>query len=165
MKGIVWTDQDLSRLAALYKTDLQWREIAASFPGRTPAACILAFYNIGARARRAAIRAGVKPFAGKKPRKRRKCGGADHLVYPPTPRLAAPLPRNSAVLSFSALQAAAELRDRIEVLGVTGGLLGDPAPGRSALDQRRAGITDPVKPADRRSGFGPKPTLAGGAGS
>jgi hypothetical protein len=164
MKGTFWTNQDLSRLTALKTADMPWREIAAVFPGRTQAACIIAFYNIRARARRAEIRDGLKPFAGKKPRKRRKVGAAVHLVYAPTPRLAVPEPRTTQVTSFFALQTAAEIRDRIGVLGITGGLLGDPAPGRSALDQKRAGLVDPVKVADRRSS-GPKPTLAGEASS
>lgn len=33
----------------------------------------------------------------------------------------------------------AELRSRIELQGVTAGLLGDPMPGRSALDRKREG--------------------------
>jgi hypothetical protein len=33
----------------------------------------------------------------------------------------------------------AELRARIELVGITAGLLGDPLPGRSALDAKRAG--------------------------
>lgn len=37
----------------------------------------------------------------------------------------------------STLIADAELRARIEILGPTGGLFGDPLPGRSALDQKR----------------------------
>lgn len=45
----------------------------------------------------------------------------------------------------------AELRARIEVQGVTAGLLGDPLPGRSALDRKRAGIVEaPDHPGDRR---------------
>lgn len=46
----------------------------------------------------------------------------------------------------------AELRARIETLGPTGGLCGDPMPGRSALDKMRAGVRD-----DPRA-----PSLAGG---
>jgi hypothetical protein len=38
---------------------------------------------------------------------------------------------------MSTLVADAELRARIETLGPTGGLLGDPLPGRSALDEKR----------------------------
>lgn len=37
----------------------------------------------------------------------------------------------------------AELRARIEGRGVTAGLLGDPTPGRSALDRMRAGVVAP----------------------
>jgi hypothetical protein len=51
----------------------------------------------------------------------------------------APL-RISAAITTDRLIIDAELRSRIEVLGITAGLLGDPPPGRSALDERRAGI-------------------------
>lgn len=40
------------------------------------------------------------------------------------------------------LQVDAELRARIGEQGVTAGLLGDPPPGRSALDKMRSGIVD-----------------------
>ncbi|WP_407146266.1 hypothetical protein [Bradyrhizobium sp. ORS 86] len=39
---------------------------------------------------------------------------------------------------FTALRERAELRLRILECGLTGGVFGDPPPGRSALDQRRA---------------------------
>lgn len=57
----------------------------------------------------------------------------------------------------------AELRSRIEVQGVTAGLLGDPMPGRSALDRKLAGEVDASPPPDRRTcQFGPPVTLATG---
>lgn len=40
-------------------------------------------------------------------------------------------------ISTAKLVMDAELRSRIEVMGITGGLLGDPLPGRSALDRRK----------------------------
>jgi hypothetical protein len=48
----------------------------------------------------------------------------------------------------------AELRARIGEQGVTAGLLGDPLPGRSALDKRRAGI---VEQPGYRNWYLPKP--------
>jgi hypothetical protein len=50
------------------------------------------------------------------------------------PRVTAPHLRRT---SIAALQSAAEILGRIAERGITGGLLGDPAPGRSALDQKR----------------------------
>ena len=47
------------------------------------------------------------------------------------------LPPSARTMRTAILVADAELRARCEVLGLTGGLLGDPLPGRSALDQRR----------------------------
>jgi hypothetical protein len=48
-------------------------------------------------------------------------------------------PPHARGTSTAKLQMEAEMRSRIAVLGVTGGLLGDPLPGRSALDQRGSG--------------------------
>lgn len=61
-----------------------------------------------------------------------------NLVMPPA------LPPSARTMRTAILVADAELRARCEVLGLTGGLLGDPLPGRSALDRRRieaSGIT------------------------
>lgn len=49
-----------------------------------------------------------------------------------------PLDYARSSMSTARLIMDAELRRRIEVLGATGGLLGDPEPGRSALDRRNA---------------------------
>jgi hypothetical protein len=54
-----------------------------------------------------------------------------NLVMPPA------LPPSARTMRTAILVADAELRARCEVLGLTGGLFGDPLPGRSALDQRR----------------------------
>jgi len=51
--------------------------------------------------------------------------------------------------STQALQFAAEMLHRVGEQGVTAGLLGDPPPGRSALDRKRAGIED-SETVDRR---------------
>jgi hypothetical protein len=47
-------------------------------------------------------------------------------------------PPHTRATSTAKLLMDAELRGRIEVLGVTAGLFGDPLPGRSALDRRNA---------------------------
>jgi hypothetical protein len=51
---------------------------------------------------------------------------------------AAPSPSPSRAVKTSTLVADAEIRARIAIQGPNG-LLGDPLPGRSALDQRKAG--------------------------
>lgn len=51
--------------------------------------------------------------------------------------------------STQGMQFAAEMLVRIGTQGITGGLLGDPPPGRSALDKKRAGIVEPIH-RDRR---------------
>lgn len=59
-------------------------------------------------------------------------------VHPPARmniRAEAPFSRST---STHILVADAELRARIEVCGLTGGLFGDPIPGRSALDEKRS---------------------------
>lgn len=48
--------------------------------------------------------------------------------------------------AMATLIAQAEIRSRISVLGITGGILGDPLPGRSALDRKRAGLAEEQKP-------------------
>jgi hypothetical protein len=50
---------------------------------------------------------------------------------------APPSARQPRTVPMSVLVADQDLRDRIRERGLTGGLLGDPAPGRSALDQRK----------------------------
>jgi hypothetical protein len=46
----------------------------------------------------------------------------------------------SRAVKTSTLVADSELRARIEMVGITAGLLGDPLPGRSALDQMRKAL-------------------------
>lgn len=61
---------------------------------------------------------------------------------PPAPAPLPPepvAPPSGRTRHTSTMVSDAELRARIEILGPTGGLLGDPLPGRSALDQRKAG--------------------------
>jgi hypothetical protein len=52
---------------------------------------------------------------------------------------APPSKHQPRTVSAAILVADQELRDRIRECGLTGGLLGDPPPGRSALDQKRGG--------------------------
>ena len=62
--------------------------------------------------------------------------------------------------STSMLRFEAEVRARVADLGVTAGLLGDPARGRSALDRKKAGIIDPPVRLFGQDRSIKKPTLA-----
>lgn len=83
-----------------------------------------------------------------------------------TPPAAAPAgrptqPPTARLMHTSALVTDAELRSRIQSQGITAGLLGDPPPGRSALDQLRAGGVEQPQRIDYRTvKLGPKVTLA-----
>lgn len=72
----------------------------------------------------------VKPTPGKKPKPLRLS-----LIDPAIPGIDCARPTSTAKLRMDA-----ELRERIGVLGITAGLLGDPLPGRSALDRKREGL-------------------------
>lgn len=153
-----WTMFELARLVMLKdQRRLTYTMVSLELPGRTPAACMLAYYKI---------------------QKDRQCTEAKHLVKAmpkwkapkpfrviapaaPSPPRVMPQP-SGAVVSTHTLRVDAELRARIDALGVTGGMLGDPLPGRSALDQKRAGIVEPER-FDRRNCKVPlRPTLATG---
>ena len=54
----------------------------------------------------------------------------------------------------------AELRDRIGIQGLTAGWFGDPPPGRSAPDEKRAGIVRPAAPVRGKHIPARRPTLA-----
>lgn len=160
MRGLPWTERDLWNLKAWREAGMTFAQISARLPGRTAVACIVAFYSMRSKLERAAIRAGVKADDRQKPGPKPKPAAV--RAYAPLPQLAAAEPPSPTRASYSTLLADAELRARIEIRGITGGLLGDPAPGRSALDRKLAGETTE---AARDWRLGPKPTLAGGAGS
>lgn len=61
---------------------------------------------------------------------------ADRKIAPGKPTIV-PDPPHARSTSTAKLVMDAELRGRIELQGVTAGLLGDPMPGRSALDRKR----------------------------
>lgn len=155
MRGQPWTMFELARLVMLKdQRRLTYAKVSLELPGRTPGACMLAYYKI---------------------QKDRQCTEAKHLVKampkwnPPKPfRIIAPAPASprempppsGAVVSTHTLRVDAELRARIDALGVTGGMLGDPLPGRSALDRKRAGIVEPELVDRRNCKVPPRPTLA-----
>ena len=124
-----WTKEEMARLmrlrSNLHGRPLGWDEVAATLPGRTVVACMAAFY--AARAKQAREAAGV---AARKP-------AAPTVLL--QPQQAPPSAKAPAVVSTWSLRTDAELRSRIELVGITAGRLGDPLPGRSALDRKRAG--------------------------
>jgi hypothetical protein len=107
-----WSKRDAAALIDMRdRRRMAWKVIAAAFPLRTLQACKVHYYQ------------SKRPIA--------PCDIIWINQAPPT----APIGRT---ISTAALQLDNELVSRIAVLGITGGLLGDPLPGRSALDQKRA---------------------------
>jgi hypothetical protein len=80
-------------------------------------------------------------------------------LKPTLQQASVPDPPSARSTSTARLLMDAELRARIAVLGVTAGLLGDPMPGRSALDRIRAGMVDPPPPIDRKTVHRPQPKI------
>lgn len=110
----------------------------------------------------------ARPSQPRKPRDRRKQAaspGTPIAIRPLAPTLRktvadAPYVRATSTAKFLM---DAELRARIEHVGVTAGLFGDPLPGRSALDRQRAGIVEaPGDLRGRYNQFAAAITLANG---
>jgi hypothetical protein len=136
MRGERWTERELARLVGLReKHCMTWSAIAELFPGRTIGACTIAYHMIGVRRSRDAARAAALALA---PAPLKIRTAIAHRVLAPAPARAMP-PASPHVVATSRLVADAELRDRIAGRGLTAGFFGDPAPGRSALDRKRAG--------------------------
>ena len=139
-----WTSAEYDALLRLRDAEgLCWADVGAGLPGRTDAAIKLRYYS-RLRDRNAVPK---QTRRSGRPRRRLVEQLAPSLslgrVEVPTP---APLPSPIALpaslrprrMSTAILIADADLRARIAVQGLTAGLLGDPMPGRSALDQRKA---------------------------
>lgn len=127
-----WTDEDLSLVVKLkaQRPKLTDAEIATHF-GVTPKAVI----ETVARLRRNGVDVGniaAMPEPEEPKRRDKDRIGPVRVTNPDAPF-------NRTNTSTAKLVLDAELRARIEVLGATGGLLGDPLPGRSALDRRIEG--------------------------
>lgn len=142
-RGQKWRPDELEILVKLRRAGNGWDAISAQLAGRTASACMASYQNAKGRAARAAAREAL--------RERIVQAKANARAWTPPQRpaaavMATPAPGRLSVgrMSTSALRIDAELRGRIEILGITGGLLGDPPPGRSALDARRAVHTKPV---------------------
>lgn len=111
MKGVAWTDAEVELVREQRRRGVQWPDVVPP-PGRTHAAAMQQFHIVERKARAALIAAAASP--------------ADPQVAPARPRYFA----GDNVLLLA----------RVAAQGVTAGLLGDPPPGRSALDKKRAGL-------------------------
>lgn len=145
-----WSEAECEKLLRLRdKERWDWPEIEEAMPGRTLSACKVQYYGI-LKSRNAAKRIMRSPRSlqplkpspavslGRVPAAPVSSPPIAEPVVPVRRALPAEPARGSAAVSTGLLIADAEMRSRIAVLGITGGLLGDPAPGRSALDKPRA---------------------------
>lgn len=140
--GMIWTDAQmvqLEELANAYTADgrrIQWHIIAAEVHHPVHS-CQTRMSEIRGRRRdeekRAQLRA-IRLVHGTAP------VTPAMTVEPPPPVKIVHVPDHSRSTSTAKLRMDAELRARIEILGITGGMLGDPEPGRSALDQKRSAL-------------------------
>ena len=142
-----WLSSQLALLEQLADAKTPWDEIAHRV-GHPKNSCATKMSEIRSKRDR----------TSEKPKKRGRPGTIQSPQLAPAP---VPDPPSARAVSNALLVADAELRARIAVLGATGGLLGDPMPGRSALDRMRAGVSDPpIATQDQRPL--PKITLAAG---
>lgn len=144
-KRRTFSDADIDRLFAMRDDlGLSWGEIAKEFDDRDTNVCTRYKYYKEKR-RIEAIRAG-EPIP---PRQRRPWGPKPDAPKPVKARkpkaVAAPVPPLPKPVKPPEIihrpryfhEADADIAARIRRQGLTAGFLGDPPPGRSALDQRR----------------------------
>ncbi len=173
MKAYTKAQLDLMEMliaeADQYHTPIPWRDYLAEL-GHPLSSVRTVASRIRARRRECRhradnrrLRAEADHKVGYMPTRQREFGALEK----PMPRAPAPSQptRPAAVFdstgctSTSRLVAFAEIRSRIDVQGITAGLLGDPPQGKSALDKKRLGIVD--APLRRQGDPVPKPvTLA-----
>lgn len=181
---INWSQPEDALLLRLHGEGLEWELIAMRFPRHTKAAC---------QARRALLRSKNKdPQRVPQPQRRwsdddnadlvrrgdagepfEKIGEslsrtrwACKVQYHALKRAKVERPVTKQTLREASLIKAAETRIHVAALpprSLTAEFCGDPLPGRSALDRKRAGIIDdePPRVDYRFTDLRPKPTLAG----
>lgn len=121
-----WTAKEDSKLYRMAREGFDWERIAAALPGRTVSACQQRVQYTNRKA--AAI----------KKRGEYQAKPVEPVLPPPPAVQSVAGPYGSRRVSTHVLIIDNELRSRIALQGLTAGLLGDPLPGRSALDQRNA---------------------------
>lgn len=146
--GNRWTPEQVALMEEMRAARTKWDEVAVAV-GHPKTSCQQMMTQLRqqrkdtirraqAKATRQALREQADAAAA---RQASACAIAAQPAARPAP---APETRRSSSPDFTRststarFQTHAELRARIEILGVTGGLLGDPEPGRSALDRMRA---------------------------
>src|SRR4051794_19080156 len=132
-RGPEWSDDERGRLIDMkIRQRCRWAEIASALR-RSIDACKSEFSK-GKVSEMRQARCAALIVAAREISERLETAGA----AAPTPE-SAPATRvacrpSGRAVPYHILRADAELRGRIAISGLTGGLLGDPAPGRSALD-------------------------------
>ena len=131
-----WTVPRRAKLARLYDAAkrtkrFSWPEIAAAM-NSSVASCQQTMYYIRKERGQAttyhlAVDSPPPPVSPRRP------------LPPPPPQPATAAPILSRHVGAARLAMMAEIGARIALQGATAGLMGDPPPGRSALDQRRGG--------------------------
>jgi len=131
-----WTAAEIQQMNDLFAAGMKDRAVARRLC-RTAQAVTSKRWEVRARRKNglpdrkpALVAKKPRPAKAEKPQKLR-------VLAPPPVDVVAPDPPYLRPSSTARLAMDAELRGRIEILGATGGLLGDPLPGRSALDQRK----------------------------
>ena len=136
-RGPKWTEAEHLRLRHMREVEQRiWADI--SLPGRSSKACEIEYHRAGF------IRLSPvepKPVPPRERTRRSAQPQPAHELPDPAIERAIPRARRS---DLGALRDKAELRDRIIERGLTGGVFGDPPPGRSALDERRAAAASPT---------------------
>lgn len=139
-RGQSWGDDKIARLFHMRdELQMSWHEIGARFGVSGPCACTRYNYH-SAKRRIAEQRARVLAEAADVAR--RPPIVVPRPVAPPqAPAVAAPPPAPPDAVKRPRYfhDGDMEIRSRIASQGLTAGFLGDPPPGRSALDQRGAG--------------------------
>lgn len=119
-----WTDDERRMVKVQRDRGIPWSRMILP-EGRTRGACEQELYKVR-RWEAAGARLGVA--------KQRAVMAAQNVPAAPAP---GPVARSSAYSSTHLVDA--DMRSRIALQGLTAGFFGDPLPGRSALDQKRAG--------------------------
>jgi len=121
MRGIRWPDEMIARIVELRDVHrLKWSKIGELI-GKPKTHCCTAYHKYKSKLRIAA--------------KRRELGAVAQTAAP-EPALCLVAAPETRPRYFH--DADADIRARIARQGITAGFLGDPPPGRSALDQRGA---------------------------
>ncbi|TFV34569.1 hypothetical protein E4K66_30865 [Bradyrhizobium frederickii] len=136
-RPLPWDDAEEDHLLFLRDREKLRFNVIGPRLGRSPEACEVRYYTklfaVNAANHYGKERSGGRPVGGGKPRPRPAAKPAKPVemkVPPPAEH------GGYRAVDLDALRERAELLLRIAERGLTGGVLGDPPPGRSALDER-----------------------------